>query len=161
MYNGNSAKILTLTWDPAYTPSENERDLLFSNGLLTKRTSATDTMNYYYSGKRLVKSINYSRSTETTYDFSYDGQSNLTGLYKSWHHIYEPSVSGFTRVTFSGFDHASNPLKGFGLWDDLLIRSLSDNNFTNIQYTKDSTVFGGSNVVLHYDSLGNVDYSIP
>lgn len=161
IYNGNAVKIRTLNSDPSYTTPLNERDLVFSNGVLAKQTSATDTTTYYYTNKLLAKTIDYSKYTETITDFSYDQNKNLTEIYRTWHNTYDTTEGGFSRWDLSGFDNTPNPLKGFGLWDDLLVRSLSTNNFTDFQYVKDSASYSKGTIYLHYDAAGNVDYSIP
>jgi hypothetical protein len=167
IYNDSLIKIITKTADPSLRPlPSNERDLVFENGLLQQKTTATDTTYYYYSNNKLVKSINFTKTVETLFQFTYDSYNNLNQVNQSWYYIYEPSDSGFIRMNFSGFDHASNSLSRFGLWDDLLYRSLSANNFTTvnfttINYSNDDTEFGTFTVQLYYDASGNLDLSRP
>jgi hypothetical protein len=161
LYAGNTIKIKTQETDPFLVNlPANERTLTFANGLPQQRTTATDTANYYYLNNKLIKFVLTTKMVEKIFDITYDNNKNLDQINETWHDIYDLSDSGYMRIKFSDFDNAPNPFSGLGLWDDLLFRSLSANNFTSFDLVSQSNfsyTSGHFYIQYYYDANGNLD----
>lgn len=124
-----------------------------------------DTIYYSYSKNgfipgnihRLIKTVQYIRSDIVTRDYSYDGKGNLQNIFTVTKSRYGNFVDT-AKETFGGYDDKPNPLRGVCLWEDLLYRTLSTNNFTTYTYENGSNT-ESRRWTLVYDSKGNVDYS--
>jgi hypothetical protein len=144
-----------------------KREITVDNGLITRKITYdevtsqrdTDTMYYFYnSEKTLQKTAQYFKNKILTKDYYYDGSNNLQRIAT----VKKTRDDGFVLYTaeelFRDYDNKANPLKGQTLWQDLLYRTLSKNNFTNYSFTS-GTNTETINWTLYYDSSGNVDYS--
>lgn len=157
MYAGNHILIQTISREPGYTPSANQRDFTIANGRIQQLATVSDTTTYYYSGNRLSRTervLGYNVFRKT---FSYDGNGNLTQVNSTRFNTWDSSTVALKTENFSGFDAVANPLHGFGLWDDLLYRSLSTNNFSGYEYIQ-GTAGGRGTMELTYTSDGKIDY---
>jgi hypothetical protein len=127
--------------------------------------AANDTIYYSYSENgfsagnvhRLIKTVQYLRGLAVTRDYSYDPKGNLQNITTVTNSRYT-GYADTAKEIFGGYDDKPNPLRGVCLWEDLLYRTLSTNNFTTYTYKRGSD-FESKNWKLVYDNEGNVDYS--
>lgn len=128
-------------------------------------STRNDTIYYLYSENgyipgnmhRLIKTVQYIRGGIVTRDYSYDHKGNLQNI-TTVTNVRYLDYTDTARETFGGYDNKPNPLQGVCLWQDLLDRTLSTNNFTTYTYRSRSG-FQSMEWTLTYDSNGNVDYS--
>lgn len=124
-----------------------------------------DTIYYLYSKngfvpgnvRRLIKTVQYIRWGIVTRNYSYDHKGNLQNITTITNLRYG-DYTDTAKEVFGGYDDKPNPLRGVCLWEDLLYRTLSTNNFTTYMY-KNGSDFESRSWTLIYDNEGNVDYS--
>ncbi|MHA4809046.1 hypothetical protein ACX0G9_13110 [Flavitalea flava] len=159
IYQGNKITILTKSRDDSYNPSPNQRDFIIENGRIKQLITARDTINYFYTNNRITRTEDYSKGYIGTRTFLFDNKGNLTEMSRKNVARWDGSSAGYATMNFSGFDASDNPLKGFGLWEDLYYRSVSNNNFSTFEYT-DGSLYSRITMNLFYDSKGKVDYKV-
>jgi hypothetical protein len=114
---------------------------------------------YFYDNQnRLNKTEQHYGSVIVVRNYLYDENRNLQKITGSSRFDDESTIFDQTEETFGGYDNKPNPLKGPCLWQDLLYRTLSTNNFTTYSY-RGSNGYNTISYTLVYGANGNVDYS--
>lgn len=162
-HNSNTITIITKDNINQLDVYPTKREITLENGIIVKKItfdpSIPDTIYYYYdSQNRLNKTEQFFRSTIVTKNYFFDSNNNLQKIStfetdRDFGFVYIPAEE-----LFGGYDNKVNPLYGQTLWQDLLYRTLSKNNFTTYRYTQ-GVNFQLINWTLIYDNNGNVDYS--
>lgn len=165
-----SANLITLRTkdDIGYLDgSVNKREIILEKGLIKQKITYddksnhayTDTIFYFYDSQRRLQSTKQGlkhRIVERDYFFDSNGNlQRIVGVEKS---RYDDTVLSKTEELFGGYDDKPNPLKGQCLWQDLLYRTLSTNNFTTYSYKTEGASESKSWVLVYGDD-GRVDYS--
>ncbi|HEX8334931.1 MAG TPA: hypothetical protein VF622_20060 [Segetibacter sp.] len=144
-----------------------KREFTVEGGLIVKKITydevATrhdnDTMHYFYNAeKMLIKTEQHFKYNIITRDYFYNGTNNLQKISGNKRSRIDGATFSTSEELFGGYDNKANPLKGQTLWQDLLYRTLSKNNFTTYTYKSGSDT-ETRNWALKYDSNGNVDFS--
>lgn len=139
------------------------REFAIENGLIMRKITydetGSDTIYYSYDkNKTLKRTEQYFKYQMVTKDYFFDSNNNLQEISTVKRFRIDSSVIYKAEESFGGYDNKTNPLKGQTLWDDILYRSLSKNNFTTYSYIN-GTATERKYWKLIYDSSGNVDYS--
>ncbi len=160
IYSGNTITIFTRTRNKAYNPPPGPRVITLENGSIRTITTPSDTLYCYYNNKQLVRSEQFFRNKKTVRNYLFDGKGNLQEIDLTDYYRGDGTAMGtWSKETFGRYDSARNTLKGFGLWNDLFIRSLSENNFRADTTINSNQAWSEAWWTLYYDSKGNVDYS--
>jgi hypothetical protein len=149
------------------------REVFFSGNRMTEKIfydvdpsnppAQNDTIWYFYDGNNRLSRWRW-HTTASDYQESivtYDNNGNMTQVLSYWLNqrtLVQVPVQVDTE-RFTGYDHAANPLQGLCLWEDLLYRSLSRNNFSNYRYIGPFLNSGGLDWQLNYLPNGQVDFS--
>ncbi|MBO6201441.1 MAG: hypothetical protein J6N74_07465 [Chryseobacterium sp.] len=100
--------------------------------------SANDTIQYYYSGNKLVKSLKKRRRPVSETKYHYNSKGNLDSIvtrdlaYNPTSQQYEPYPQYpkmRTLEIFRDYDNSGNPTKKLMFFDEVFNRSLSQNNY--------------------------------
>ncbi|MEO5941805.1 MAG: hypothetical protein ABIP30_10515 [Ferruginibacter sp.] len=148
------------------------RVISFTGGLVTKKITyyydgnyGNDTIYYYYDGaKKLEHTEQFNHNYSQINQYAYNSSGNLTKITGSYTYRRTNYLTSTTEEFFSGYDNTANPLKGPVLWEDLLYRSLSSNNFNTYEYIeKDAAGIEDWHEYIHiplgYDINGHVNFA--
>jgi hypothetical protein len=108
------------------------------NGILRRIMGNYYTENFYYNKNNRMDSsyllIEYApgiRAITNAKKYCYSNEGNLIEIkYVNTDFGTEPNVIKSGSQIFSGFDNADNPFKGLWMFDDMFLRSVSNNNYT-------------------------------
>ncbi len=144
-----------------------KRIITVENGLVTKKitfddltvNNNADTICYFYDERRKLKrTVQFFKWNTIERDYFFDSSGNLQNIKGVKKSRDDGFVFYTSEETLGGYDDRPNPLKGLSLWEDLLYRTLSNNNFTAYTY-KSGTSEEIRNFSLAYGGNGNVDFS--
>lgn len=162
--------LTTISNSSYWNPPPGIREIFFTGSKMTEKilyhvernsTYYNDTIWYSYDGNDRLSNWKIHSSDEyEESNLTYDDRGNLTQVVNK---LIDPvTLRLFVQPDsqkFAGYDHAANPLKGLCLWDDLLYRSLSNNNFTEYSYFAGSNGWDLTSWQLNYLPNGQVDFS--
>jgi hypothetical protein len=159
--------------DPQFNVQMQKREIILEGGRIKWKlyyipnngsgNPVTDTVEYFYRAGLLTMTKGHFDWADLESDFTYNSSGNLEAV-TSFFRINRTGVAtdyGWEE-RFGRYDNASNPLQGVSFWDDLLYRSLSNNNFNDYLFrygTIGGPGWGGNGWALHYKPNGTVDYS--
>jgi len=162
-HNSNTITIITKDNLNGMDVYPRKREITLKNEIIVKKITFDennpDTIYYYYdSQNRLTKTEQFFKISIITKNYLFDSNNNLQKIST----VKKAKDDGFVYYVaeelFGGYDNKVNPLSGQTLWQDLLYRTLSKNNFTTYTYSE-GTNFETISWTLIYDNNGNVDYS--
>ncbi|MNK25299.1 hypothetical protein D3C87_436210 [compost metagenome] len=101
-----------------------------------------DTIQYYYSGNKLTRSLKKQQRPISETKYHYNAQGNLDSIvtrrlvYNPVNQQYEP-YSQYPKMRtleiFKNYDNYANPTKKLMLFDEIFNRSLSENNYSRYE----------------------------
>lgn len=183
IYSGNSVRVEKKINHEFYTQADNERIFYINNQGNIERKVFYDLaeniyniteVNYFYDNEdkieRAVSTLvdsNGNAYTESLYYFNND--KNLDSIVTRSYQDYSDGngfVSwGRTVESFSDYDTADNPLKHLGVFDEIFLRTLSENNYT--KYSKNTYDDDGNIMTyinnqwdFYYDESGRIRYDL-
>jgi len=172
-YDNNKITIITQARVDGITVVPTRIEIALENGRMKQKILFSnspdqpnnDTTFYFYGqDSRINKIERYYGSGKELRQFAFDSKGNLQQVISTFHNRHSTVVNITLTETFSNYDQATNTLKNYWLWNDFYYRSLSANNYakysfiqTNADHTQVSV--GESNMPLHYDSNGWIDFS--
>lgn len=121
---------------------------LLNGKIVQKVTSSTyysmsnDTIQYYYSGNKLTRSLYKQQKPLSETKYHYNSQGNLDStvtrklVYNPTNQNYEPYKDypkWRTLEIFKSYDGYANPTKKMMIFDELFNRSLSENNYSRYE----------------------------
>ena len=175
----SSDTILLTTLDntPDFNIYPDNRKIILGNGLIRMKITYNtflqyynlpgpqpvdqDTIYYSYDTKnRLSRTVQHLPNKIVERDYLYDNHDNLLKIMSTIKDSYPSLYITTATEEFGGYDNKKNPLKGICLWQDLLYRTLSANNFTTYLYREgNSSSVEYKTWTLVYNSQGEVDFS--
>ena len=178
-YGNNNATIISkLNSSQGYTIPENKKYFEFENGKILKKIVynlyENDTIQYIYNNQNRLSKRVFKKNNAIAYqsDIYYNQNGNVDSIVTrsptTWNPItstYEINFSSKSRVleTFKNYDNRSNPTKKLMIFDEIFLRSLSENNYNyynQTEYNANGTIlnFREYNWDLQYTD-NNVDFS--
>jgi hypothetical protein len=162
--------LFTINTNPVFNIPPSKREIFLVDGYIQRKitydnwhpTPSSDTIDYYYDVQNRLCKTKQSFNTEVWFrDYQYDNRGNLQKIIGK-----DSSRTAFNRIfaateeDFGGYDNKKNPLKGTTcLWQDLLYRTLSTNNFTNYIYRDDVGNTTYNAWTLSYNANGEADFT--
>ncbi|MET6999921.1 hypothetical protein [Chitinophaga defluvii] len=173
LYDNNKITIITKARIDGITISPAEKVILLENGKMKQKIlysnnpdrPSNDTSFYFYGpDNRVAKVERYYGLGKELRLFTFNDKGNLQEVISTFYDRHSTAVNITVTENFSDYDNAVNTLKNYWMWSDFYYRSLSNNNFAKYSFTQvnaDNTQHsnGTSNMTLHYDSNGWVDFS--
>lgn len=104
--------------------------------------TSNDTIQYYYSGNKLTRSLKGQKKPISETKYHYNSQGNLDSVvtrllvYNPVNQQYEPYPQYpkmRTLEIFKNYDNYANPTKKLMIFDELFNRSLSENNYSRYE----------------------------
>jgi hypothetical protein len=170
-YSKNKIDLIRKSGYPGIAVNENRRTYIFANGKIQMKiayTSAqeTDTTLYFYGTDQLLdKVVEKFGGQYTIKNFSFNSSGNLDSISGKTYYSIDNTLLSTTQETFGNYDSSTNPLKGFGIWDETFYRSLTKNNFRSYHFETRNVPGnyieqrGDFKFNLQYDSNGVVDFA--
>lgn len=124
-----------------------------------------DTTWFYFGPKgKLARTEKRFQNVRILTDFTYNTKGNVK--YVITDEYLGSEQTGHAETMFTEYDDKINPIKGLLFWEELLERTMSENNplkghFVSMRYSNGSIVRTGGNFnfTYHYDAQGRADLS--
>jgi hypothetical protein len=169
-YSKNKIDLIRKSGYPDIAVNENRRTYIFSNGKIQMKIAYTsqenDTTLYFYGTDQLLdKVVEKRRGQYTIKNFSFNSSGNLDSVSGKTYYTIDSTLLSTTQERFGNYDSSTNPLKGFGMWNETFYRSLTKNNFRSYHYESRNVPgnyieqTGDFKFDLQYDSNGMVDFA--
>ncbi|GAA5085945.1 hypothetical protein GCM10023210_07270 [Chryseobacterium ginsengisoli] len=156
-YENNDISLFVKSTDPNIYPDRLKTIFKTENGKIIRRVevnvnypNANDTINYFYSNDRLVRSFRKKIFPVSESKYYYNSAGNVDSIVarplnydavtQTW---TVDNITNYRTVqTFSNYDSSLNPTKKLMLFEEIFNRSLSNNNYRS--YESKSYDFNGS-----------------
>jgi len=170
-YSKNKIDLIRKSGYPDIAVNENRRTYIFANGKIQMKIAYTsaqesDTTLYFYGTDQLLdKLVEKYGGRYTIKNFSFNSSGNLDSVSSKTYYTVDNTLLSTTQETFGNYDRSTNPLKGFGIWDETFYRSLTKNNFKSYHFETRNVPgnyieqTGDFKFHLQYNSNGVVDFA--